>query len=300
MPYLLRAQVVGAAPEIPLTAEEFADLHQAHLALTAGLALEGKFEILLSNYLELEKEVLGLAAEQMVRGEISYERMAVAHRAINRQLINLLTTARLYVDHLPHHTNEITGKARQAEVEALLNAEYDTHFFYRFMEALRNYVQHRGFPAHGLSFPGNRVEGKRRDFVFSVEFSASKQRLADDDKFKRSVLNESPDSIDLKAACRFYVECLGRVHLAARAMTTPVLDEARNLVEAAMQRYEVAYGRKPTGLAALERSDQGKIERAVPLLLDWDRTRLDLIKRNRDLVNLRDRCVTSAILPPEE
>jgi hypothetical protein len=299
MPFLLRAQVIGAAPEIAVTSEHFEALHNAHLALVAGGAIEEKFEILLSNYLDLEKTVLSLSAEQMVLGEVSYPRMFEARNTINRMLINLLTTTRLYLDHLPHHANEIIGKPRQGEVITLLNQEYDADFRYQFMEALRNYVQHRGFPAHGISFPGHRVEHARRDFVFSLEFTALRQRLADDDKFKKTVLAKTPDTVDLKEYCRYYVERLSAIHERVRALTDPVLDPARALIGKAIAEYEADYKRKPLGLAALHRNEQGKLEQTVPLLLDWDDIRLALRKRNREMVNLRDRCVTSAIQSPK-
>jgi hypothetical protein len=297
MQYMLRALVVGAAPEIKISAADFDALHAAHVALTAGGAIEEKFEILLSNYLDLEKAAVNLTTEQMVRGEISYPRLFETRMALNRMLVNLLTTTKLYLDHLPHHANEIIGKARQGEVEALARQEYDADFRYRFMEALRNYVQHRGFPAHGISFPRRKVEHKRRDFVFSLEFSSLRQRLADDDKFKRSVLNESPDRIDLKDCSRYYVERLSAIHTKVRGLTGPVLDPARQLVAKAMAQYKEEYQRRPTGLAALRQDAKGKTELAVPLLLDWDDIRLTLLERNQEIVNLRDRCVTSAIDP---
>lgn len=295
MPHLLRAQVLGAVPEIEIAPAQFEALQSAHLALVAGGAIEEKFEILLSNYIDLEKEILSVSADQMVRGEVSYPRMFEARMALNRMLINLLTTTRLYLDHLPHHANDIVGKARQPEVVTLLRQEYDADFRYRFMEALRNYVQHRGFPAHGISFPSRIVEDKRRDFIFSLEFSSLRQRLSDDEKFKKTVLDESPDQVDLKACCRYYVERLSAIHHKVRDTTGPALDAARALIAKTMADYQDAYKRKPIGLAALRRDEHGKTELAIPLLLDWDDIRVDLLKRNKELVNLRDRCVTNAI-----
>ena len=295
MRHILRVQVLGAVPEIEISSEEFNELHTAHRVLFAGVALEEKFELLLSNYVDLEKDLLSLSVDQMVRGEISYERLFDARTTLNRKLINLLTTARLYVDHLPHQTNEIIGNARQSEVKALLSVEYDSFFEFRFMEALRNYVQHRGFPAHGLSFPSHWVEGKRKDLVYSVEFSAVRERLSEDGVFKKTILAEMPTKVDLKATVRFYVECLDRVHQAVRILVTPTIDCAREKIRQTMERYEAVYHMKPLGLAALQQDEHGVTLNAVPLLLDWERIRQELVTRNRALSRLRDRCVSSAI-----
>lgn len=58
MQYKLRVQVFGAAPEIQISAAEFDALYAAHVALTAGGAIEEKFELLLSNYLDLERTAM--------------------------------------------------------------------------------------------------------------------------------------------------------------------------------------------------------------------------------------------------
>jgi hypothetical protein len=268
MRYLLRMQVIEVVPEIELTEDEFRELKEAHNILSAGSAIEEKFEILLSNYLELEKEALNLSAEQMVRLEMSYERMFEARATINRRMINLLTTTKLYVDHLPHHTNEIIGEEKTREITRFLSREYDTHFEYRFMEALRNYVQHRGFPAHAISFPSSWREAKRRDMVFSFEFSALKHLLLEDKKFKKSVLDDAQDKIDLKASSRSYLECLGRVHKSVRELVAPALDAARAKIETAIARYGTIHQGRTLGLAAIQQSDGYQTVESVPLLLE--------------------------------
>lgn len=297
MSYLLRAQVIGKVPEFAISENEFAAYRSAHMALVAGLAIEEKFEILASNYLELEKEILAQIAECMVRHPEGYEDIFEIRTALNRKLINLLTTARLYVDHVSHQAKEILGDDSGSEVKALFSAEYDAAFEYRFMEALRNFVQHRGFPAQGVVIGGTWLN-EWRDLVFSMEITASKRHLAEDKTFKAAVLAEAPERIDLKLACRAYVEAISRINRQLRGKLDPKLGDARQLVQAAIQRYEAAYGQRGIGLAALKLDDAGQVEEAIPLLLNWDDIRLRLAKRNGEFVNLRKRSVTSAIKHP--
>jgi hypothetical protein len=296
MPYLLRVQVIGQAPELAISEADFAAYRDAHAVLFAGLAIEEKFEIFASNYLEFEKEILAQVAECMVRYPDGYEDIFETRMALNRQLINLLTTARLYEDHVKHHAKEIIGAERGPEINALFSTEYDAAFEYRFMEALRNFVQHRGFPAHGIKQGGVWLND-HHDLVFSMELTALKTRLADGNAFKAAVLAESPERVDLVLACRAYVGAMSRINRQLREMVSARLGRARELVQAAVDRYEPEYGRKALGLAAVKLSEGGGPEEVVPLLLNWDNIRLRLAKRNGEFVNLKKRSVSSACKP---
>lgn len=291
----MKVLVIGPVPEIEISAEEFHELLDARRVLSAVGAIEQKFEIFLSNYLEMEKEILRLSAEQMVRGEVSYERMFESQMAMNRMLINLLTTSRLYVDQVLHLTKQICGHEGKAEVKKMMSAEYDGNFEYRFMEALRNYVQHSGFPVHAISFPSDLKKGMRNDFVSSFEFSALKEILGEDGTFKATVLAECPAKIDLKSTTRSYLESFGRVHDLVRTLIKPFIEVARPKIENAIQKYEKVSQRKPLGLSGIEYDDRGEMLRSFPLLLDWDNIRLKLAERNKKLVNMSNRCVSSAI-----
>jgi hypothetical protein len=66
---------------------------------------------------------------------------------------------------------------------------------------------------------------------------------------------------------------------------------ARATLEAAHRRYAEVYADKLIGLTA-SAMDDGREISSVPLLLDWDDVRLELQKRNCQLINLRKRYIT--------
>ena len=65
MNYSLVALVLDSNPELPLTEEEFLRLKQSRSCLTAAFSLEEIYNLLLTNYRELEMEALGAAVEEM-------------------------------------------------------------------------------------------------------------------------------------------------------------------------------------------------------------------------------------------
>jgi len=214
-----------------------------------------------------------------------------------------MTSARLYIDQVGQHITECLPLRTDAKpaVEKLFSAEYDAHKEYRFMEALRNYVQHRGLPVQWASSGSKWIPDPRSPEAMLecfIEVGAVKAVLEEDEKFKKTVVAEMPDKIDLKAAARRYVESLSAVHAAVRKLIEETLVTSRLSLEKAHHRYAEVYKESLVGLAACRCDDQGRRLETIPLLLDWDNVRKELQKRNRELVNLSKRFVSSRINKP--
>jgi hypothetical protein len=163
------------------------------------------------------------------------------------------------------------------------------------MEALRNYVQHRGIPVHWIKYNSSSDDsGEERQLIYSMELASLKEYLQEDDDFKKNVLSEIPDKIDLIMATRVYIEGISKVHCAARKLVEQSLKESRSIIDNAQASYQKIYRDKFVGLHAICLK-KNKVEDSVPLLLDWDDVRLKLTKRNLELVNLRNRYVTGKV-----
>ena len=297
MKYILRIHALGRHPEISMDKHEFDSIRRAKVALSEGLSIEENYEILISNYLEFEKEILDNALNLMIRCPFDYDDFFQIRIGFNRKLINLLTAARLYVDQLYLRVRSIVSdKANIKEtIKKLFSDEYDKTLEYRFMESLRNCVQHRGMPVHWTQLRGfSNYSAEVEKRIFSVEVASQKEYLEKNGEFKKSVLDEIPDKVDLKAFTRIYIECISRVHDAARKFIEQPLKESRSKIEAAITTYQKVYPKKFVGLHALCLKDENIVE-SVPLLLDWDDIRLKLIKRNSVLINLRNRHVSGEI-----
>lgn len=148
MKYLLRKSVLGVVPEIEIAEKQYAEYEQARNILSNAFAIEEKYEILISNYLDFEKEILNKSAQHMVREHLEYDEFFEVRLGLNIHLVNVLTAARMYVDQMGRHVRECLpgGPDTTQAVKDLFSKEYDEKKEYRFMEALRNYVQHRGIP----------------------------------------------------------------------------------------------------------------------------------------------------------
>ena len=297
MKYLLRKVILGKVPEIEITAEEYTEFEKAKNILTNALAIEEKYEIVIRNYLEFEKQMLDTTITDMVRTTLGYPDFFEVHLGLNIRLINLLAAARMYVDQLNQNVRECIPNIDNIKelVKKFFSKEHDDNKDYRFMEALRNYVQHRGIPVHSAP-QGGRWTSLEDDGLleYYMELYTIRSYLEVDSKFKKTSLDELDEKIDLKLATRSYMESLSNVHESVRSIITESVKAARELIENAHRRYADIHKGSLAGLSACKCSNK-KLVCSVPLLLDWDDVRIELQMRNRKLINLRKRYVTSSI-----
>jgi hypothetical protein len=292
MRYVLRKAVLGKVPEIEITEENYLALRDAREVLANALAIEEKYEILICNYMEFEKQILNDTAYCMVRDNTGYSDFFDVRLAMNVRLVNFLTSARLYIDQLNRHVRGCAPDLKGEIVKAVFSKEYDGNPEYRFMEALRNHVQHRGLPIHWMSQGGSWTEIGENGFLeYSMELASQRSFLEEDGEFKQSVLQELDDKIDLKMYTRCYVESISNIHDAAREMIAEPVSTARELLQDAHNKYKANYNESLVGLSVYTLSGDETMG-SFPVLLDWDDIRIKLQKRNRKAINLKKRYVT--------
>ena len=145
--YLLRIYALGPHPELEISHEAFEGIKSSKAILNAGLSMEEKYEVLVSNYLEFEKEMLIYSAECMIRNNLNTDAFSKIKMDLNRRLVNIMTAARSYIDQVSRDIRSIVPHEIKENdfVKKALSDKYDELFEYRFMESLRNHVQHREF-----------------------------------------------------------------------------------------------------------------------------------------------------------
>lgn len=293
--------VLAKTQEIEIDEAYFSALRRAKSVLSNALAIEKKYEILLSNYHEFEQQILHVTASHMIRGiprspqdfrlmmDLDFKLM------VDLRLVNLLTSARLYLDQLSGHVRDCLPHQADTElaVKSVFAAEYDSELDYRFMEALRNHVQHRGLAVHEVSISEGftSVEGERL-IRHSLEFRTLKSELAMDGNFKKTVLDEISDRVDLKLATRCYVESLSKAHEKIRNLIEESVVQSRQTIEDAISQYKKEYTGNVPGIQVWQMDGEVVAERDW-LLLDGDDIRRKLQERNRKLFKLQIRYATN-------
>lgn len=112
-----------------------------------------------------------------------------------------------------------------------------------------------------------------------------------DGKFKKIVLDETPEKVVLTKVIREYLQCIGDIHKLVRSHVVERAEQARAMIQQHLSAYSAVNNGVVIGLAAI-RGELGQQE-AVPLLLDWDDVRIKLMTRNSTLTTLGHDFVTS-------
>jgi len=295
MDYYLQPDFLSPSPPLEITFEEYSELAKSSITLTAAFSLEENYDLLVGNYLELENSILSLSTSTMLRQRRDYADMFELTAEMNRRAVNFLSSARLFVDQVRQRVGACNSDPE--EIKKRLNVEYEQSFEYRFMEALRNHVQHSGSAIHELSpLASWWPQHKKFKRIFTLEIHTRKSFLALDPKFKNSVLEECSEKVDFMQAARKYLKSLSSVQDFSRSNIKDNVEKARSNFEGAIKNYMDFSGAPSLGLAAFH-GKEGKRENKIPILLEWDDVRVKLAQRNRPLISLDNTIIASEMIP---
>lgn len=298
MYYQLRIHAMGKYPEIEIDEAKFCSIVEARNILLAAMAIEEKYDLLIRNYIELEKEVLNAASESMIYRDCDYSKSFDVRLLFNQRIVNLLTSSRLYIDQIQQHIRTCLPNDLDAlsNVKGFFSKEYDNHFEYQFMEALRNFVQHRGLAVHStnhLSRWTSQEDDGRMEF--RIKLFTNKAEVSNDKAFKKNVSKIMPKQVELICASRRYIESLNNCHIQIRDLISKPVRKAREIIVTAINEYGEVNNGDCLGLMALKYKNSAphnELVNKVPVMLEWDNVRIQLVEKNQELTNLTRRFVS--------
>ncbi len=274
--YILEQQILDPHPQVEITEERFHCLMRAGATLTDARALEQGYELMLGNFMDMEMAFSRIGLSATLEFDHQYASLAQILREANRQVVNVLTAIRSYVDQAPQLFKALDLKPDFAlTVRKALNDMHAGSADYRFVYALRNFVQHQGSAVQGFEgADGPKVDSNA--WADGVRLLAFKNQLGTAD-FRADVRAEQPDKINIRQRLRMSMEALGTVHLALRELVASHVDAARAVFEAAIRDYRAA---EPPGIVALYARAELDPALSVLIILEWDEVRLSLVRKN--------------------
>lgn len=269
--FVVTRYVLGKHHEVPISEEQFRQAKVAFNHLHELALLEERFDAIAGGFLDFEKAMLAEMLEFAYTGFKDGLHQMSVRRKLNRLLMNALSAARGYVDHIPQTCGELFGKedARTASCLGQLSESYDNLLGYRMFEALRNHSQHCGFPIHSVSY-AHQGEGEQPNSRARLTLSpiADTNELAQNKKFKKSILEEMKllgQRVDLKPYLREYMRGIARTHYRFREFAMPLASSSHQTLEELGNLFAAESGSDtPVALHALL-SEKGWVIDSVPL-----------------------------------
>jgi hypothetical protein len=295
--YFLKVLVLAPTPEVKINKTTYQLCKVSMDILQHALSIEEKYELLISNYSDFENELLGITNKLLIRPPLNYSDFFDDRVLLNRKLVNLLTSARLYVDQMTQHVEACVPNMENVQLttKSFFASEYDTNLSYSFMEALRNYVQHRGLPVHYVTMTTSRVEENGESLLeFRVDLRAVKSQLKKDKTFKKKILNQIDDEVDLRKTTRQYIQSLSVIQSKIRVLTKESISNARSHIQNMQDEYKKVCSESVLGLNACY-SISNEITDKVPLISEWDDIRIKLETRNGALIGLSRSYISNKI-----
>jgi hypothetical protein len=248
---------------LPLEQDEYNRIRVAKRRLSDALQIEEKYGMLLENYREFKQSLLDSTLEYMLfDSPAAWQSMISMIYQNARRVTNLLSTARLYVDQSVHDLKSIYGDGSDtvAAFKSWKNEQYDGLLGYRAMEALRNYMQHRGLPVRSISV-GGQWRGEAN--VFTVRINLVVAELRRDPEFKQEVLEQLEaigPQVPLKKLVREYIQGLATVQARLRQMWANDLKEWERDYLGGRERFVAEFPGTTDYMSLIARDEDGRTE----------------------------------------
>lgn len=307
MRYRITRDIAAFNGLVEISEAEYQRIVHAHHSLAEVLLLEENFDLVTENYYEYELELISIALRHMIFHGPSDASFGSERRAIVRRIVNLLTACRMYLDQCVHHISEIYGSksSHTTEVKSEKSSQYDQRFGYRVMEALRNHVQHRGFPVHVLtvSWQWQDIEDEARQRLHhTVIPSIRVAELVSGGNFKQAVLKEmqiaySDGALDIRPLVRDYILGISMIHERIRELCSSDVVEWENILNEVIKQFQERYGEEESllGLVVVAEQDDHQWAEQVPVLQELSERRNRLLTKNRWFENLDKRIASNEI-----
>lgn len=275
--YGLARMVLGSSSFLEITEDQFIDLERFRDIITNVIYIEEKFDILLENAKELEMEIIDISVSDSLFNGKEHKDFHIERNTLNRRIANLLTSCRLYLDHIDHHLSDLRkiAKIDTDAVGKIKSEQYDEQFGYRFMEALRNHVQHRGLPIKNTIYHDEKkIVDNATKFFVSLSIYISTEDLTNNNKIKKAIRKEVAEygeKLDIMPLARRYVDCIWNIHEKVRTIITRSEDEAKSAIKTHMDSFRLAFPdeRSLAGLASVAKFANGTFEISVNLFEDF-------------------------------
>ena len=299
--YFLVIRAFGKHHRVEIDQARFEEIKGASANLGHILALEEQWAAVIQNYMELEKGLLDAALRHMVIADYEWHTLHDLQLSFAVRLANLLSSCRAYLDQTAHHLGSL--KPDEGDPTAFKDArshEYDTRMGYRFMEAMRNYSQHRGLPLHGSSYA---ISHQEPDLLqYSVATNIDVEQLKGDDAFKQTVLAEiSEEKLSVEPLIRDYLAGLNAAHLKVRKLLQVRVAAWIEVIRGAIAEHvdSSPYGKTP-GLCAMQLGKRNEWLQTVNLGEDMMQRVKILQKRHGTLERVPSSFVSGAPRPAKK
>jgi len=298
--FYLKQDFSGPMESLEVSESDYQLLVKSRNILSAALSIEEKYDLVLGNFIDFEREAVLLTMDSLTDPSFDYSRAYKVLSTLNRRVANFIYFGKNYTELIPSMAAKCVEdkEAMVARVGLLRSKIYDQSIDYRFAEALRGHITHCADAVHSVTNPTRwtlNADKQADKLVFNIGIHSIKDRLRENSGFKKSVLKEVEDKIDLKRVARKYMGSISELQDQVRAFVKSSVQEAREVIEDFTEKYAAINDGEAFALAAF--SQVHPDSRPLSLSLKWDDIRIGLEEKNQPIQNIDRRYLSSDVVP---
>jgi hypothetical protein len=258
---------------LSIGAEDFSRLRAAHSVITEALAIEEKFDLIVSNYLELEATFNAICAEHLVRSNPTPCPLDHHCVSINRRVQNLVNAGQAYLayfSHLAVHSMQVMSQVFW-EFSRTKKKQHDQSSAFRLIDSIANGPFPHLYPVVQLRITSN-WEGqtdKGNLLVQRIEARFWNSLIQDRNTGDHSLdLDVSGGrSLNARSVLRDYVGQLSAIHQTVRTHMVLAIAESQSHVQSAALQFRERFSDSDASfhLTFFESDADGRYLREFPL-----------------------------------
>lgn len=274
--YIIYSKNITNGFQDELTQQQFEELAKSKELLFEVRQIENIYNILIMNYYEFEKELYEISLKDEIFNS-DYINFSEYISKVEQRVLNFLSSTTLYFDSFKDDLKEtqkysIYLKDEFNVIKKFFDEELKINKNLKIMKFIRNHIQHNGLLNPETMINGKNLSEELREQT--LKFKMDKNTIKAD-WYKAENFAELDEKIDLKKAIRIYVDFISQVHQKFRELTNEKTKNARIEFETTFEKYS-----EHKFLYVAQIVD-GEIKIELPILLNWDNIRLEMIKKNR-------------------
>lgn len=231
-------EIPGVNISISLTKEEYDQIQSATLKIGEIYTYADMFSTTRWNYEDLVNTISAYL-QAFIQKDAKFLTARDISLNINKDVLNVLTSFRFYIDYMDKHLSSDFDKADElvSKFESYKPKEYDSNFSYRFVYHLRNYAQHKGLVVNSINF-GEFLDKENRSQVrYYFKININRDNLLEDKNFKKELkveIKNLPKEIDLMDHVLKWMGSLAKIHDQIMCEIIPTgLEDAKFIVASA-------------------------------------------------------------------
>nr|WP_295834906.1 hypothetical protein [uncultured Azospirillum sp.] len=292
----------------PICDEDISRIREANKIRISALSVENSFDALVESYFEFERDSVDVAHRLLVS---FYGGDVVIHGyqlLLNRRLMNIMTAAKSYQEHLNENLKKILNE----------NGKYGVFYNriwkdidrsspqFRAMNCLRNYIQHHELPIHGYSHSAawDLKNGRKDTMKVNLRLKVNVESLLEDAKFRRDADPEVIDSLRLQSLpmlISIYIERLWDMHSIYRNKIDGIIAHSDGVINHFLESFRQSFAAgRVEGLAVYAINSDGGIFRIENLFRRVELIRNHLYGKNSSLGSVSRAYVVTKMFDEQE